>query len=221
MSSQCIEGAGASSLSEEDKKIAQLTEQLLDKEDEVEKLTKQLQVKTSEVASLGDKKPQLEQQLTHTVDNTTALAQKEEYDKEQQDIRDERKHYKTIEAQNTNLQGEIQQLKQELLSVKVSRQGEESIADLQQQLREKDDRIHGLMKASEEKTAMVDESYRALRESTERMEKILEQQAAKLKVYIAKINCMTIRECVILTDACWKISRHYHSVCYHIMSANT
>ena len=157
---------------------------MIDKEDEVEKLTKQLQVKTSEVASLEDKKVQLEQQLTHTVDYTAALAQKKEYDKELQDIHAERRHYKTLESHNTNLQVEIQQLKQELLSVKVSRQlGEETIADLQQQLKEKDGRIQGLTRASEEKTALVDESYRVLRKSTERFEKTIEQQATKLKVY--------------------------------------
>ena len=88
-------------------------------------------------------------------------------------------------------------MKQELLSVKVSRQGEETIADLQQQLREKDDRIQGLIKASEEKTTL-DESHRALQESTETLEKIIEQQAAKLEVYnYSSDNSMTKRECVI------------------------
>ena len=140
----------------------------MEKEDEVEKLTKQLQDKTAEVASLEDKKAQLEQQLTHTVDCTAALAQKEEYDKEQQDIRAERKHYRTIEAQNTNLQGEVQQLK-------------ETITDLQQQLREKDDRIQGLMKGSEEKTAMVEESYRALQESTKKFERKIEKQRCQIE----------------------------------------
>ena len=63
----------------------------------------------------------------------------------------------------------------------MSRQGEETIADLQQQLREKDDRIHGLMKASEEKTALVDESYRALNESTEKFEREIEKQSYQIE----------------------------------------
>ena len=128
----------------------------------------------------------------HTVDYiAAALVQKEEYVKELlQDIRAERKHYKKIEAhQNTTLQ----RLNHELISVKVSRQGEETIADLQQQLREKDDRIQRLIKASEEKTTL-DESHRALQESTETLEKIIEQQAAKLEVYnYSSDNSMTKR----------------------------
>ena len=63
----------------------------------------------------------------------------------------------------------------------MSRQGEETIADLQQQLREKDDRIHGLTKASEEKTAMVYESYGALQENTEKFERFIEKQSYQIE----------------------------------------
>ena len=176
MSSLSNDAAGAgSSLSEKDKAVAQLTEQLMNKEDEIDQLTKQLQIKTTEMTTLEDKiRVQLEQQYTATI-----ATQREEYEKELQDIRTERKHYKGLEVQNDELKGEIMLLKHDLLNKEDTRQG---VADLEQQLREREERIHGLLKASEEKAALLNDSHRALHKTTETLQNTIAHQAMELKV---------------------------------------
>ena len=127
------------------------------------------------MTTLEDKiRVQLEQQYTATI-----ATQREEYEKELQDIRVERKHYKALEIQYTNLHREMKQLKHDLLIKEVSRQG---VADLEQQLREREERIHGLLKASEEKAALLNDSHRALHKTTETLQNTIAHQAMELKV---------------------------------------
>ena len=188
MSSQEIDGAGASTFSEKDRQMAKLAEELNEREEELDNVKKQLQAKATEATSLEEKKLQLEQQLTHMVDSTALLAQKEEFDKAQQDMMAERRYYKAIEAQNVTLQGVIQQLKQQLSHIEVSRQGgNETVPELKQQLREKEEIIQELSRRAGEKSSMVDESHDALQETTGGMEKTLEEMDTYIKQQMSKV----------------------------------
>ena len=116
------DGAGASSLSEKDKEMAKVIEQLMEREDEVTELKKQLQLKTMEATTVEERKYQLEQELTHMVDGTGVMAERAEIEKERQDMEAERRHYKRMEAQTVTLQAEIEQLKQRLLHHAIDKQ---------------------------------------------------------------------------------------------------
>ncbi len=165
-----MDGAGASSLSEKDKEMAKVIEQLMEREDEVTELKKQLQLKTTEATTFEEKKHQLEQALTHMVDGTAVMAERAEMDKERQELEAERRYYKTLEAKTVTQQGEIEHLKQKLLHHAIDKQGGDSVTDLKQKLEEKEMKIKQLSQESAEKSTICDRTYIAFQESTQKFE---------------------------------------------------
>ena len=129
--SQSAGGAGASphtSLSEEDKKLADLYDLVAARGDKIADLEKQLHVKAMESNSLQETKRQLEQMMQRgegsvqqrsvSPDHMALVAQMEEYDKALQDIEAEKRAMKSVEAKNIELVMEVDRLKQELLLFK-------------------------------------------------------------------------------------------------------
>ena len=167
----------------------------MEREDEVIEVKKQLHLKTTEATSHEERKQQLEQELTHMTDSTAVMAERTEIEKEKQEMEAERRHYKRLEAQCVSQQGEIEQLKQKLLRDEVGEQGKDTVTGLKRKLEEQETKIEEqemkirqLSQKSGVKTAMCDETYLAIEESTQKFGKACEEKNVRISQQKAEIK---------------------------------
>ena len=167
---QSTGGAGASphtSLTEEGKKLDDLYQQVATKDDKIADLEKQLYLMTMESNSLQETKKQLEQmkqrgegsvqQSTVAPDHMALIAQMEEYDKAKQDLEAEKNAMKNVGEKNSELQMEVDRLKQQLGSTvsvsetATSKLDDSLVEDLRRLLKEREEEAKALVDSINQK----------------------------------------------------------------------
>ena len=179
---QSTGGAGASphtSLSEEGKKLDDLYQQVAAKDDKIADLEKQLYLMTMESNSLQETKKQLEQmmqrgegsvqQSTLTPDHMALIAQMEEYDKAKQDLEAEKRAMKNVGEKNSELQMEVDRLKQQLLRIETDSQSGTTV-------------LASPVNMSETATSQLDDSL------VEDLRRLLKEREEEAKALVDSIN---------------------------------
>ena len=179
---QSTGGAGCSphtSLSEQDKKLVDLYQQVAAKDDKIADLERHLYLMTMESTSLKETKKQLEQMMQRgegslqhrsvTPDHMALIAQMEEYKKAKQDLEAEKNAMKNVGEKNSELQMEVVRLKQQLLWIKTSSQSGTTV-------------LASPVNVSETATSQLDDS------SVEDLRRLLKEREEEAKVLVDSIN---------------------------------
>ena len=147
------------------------------KDDKIAELEKQLHLMTMESSSLQETKKQLEQmmqrgegslqQSTLIPDHMALIAQMEEYDKTKLDLEAEKNPIKNVVEKNSELQMEVNRLKQQFLRIETDSQSDDSsVEDLRRLLKEREEEAKALVDR-------INQKEKALTNTTAKYEDLL------------------------------------------------